>query len=179
MENLKILESLFDSKKLRILKLFLLEKDKQFYLREISANAKVPVATTFRIIKMLVELKLVDIIKVHKFKLYKLSINENTSFLGSFLKEGKRIVQYFVDEIKKISQVEAVVLHGKETEEKANVLLIGQGIDPYEVKKICASIKEQYNFVVSALALTQEQFGQMSTMGLYSGQKKILYRKKK
>jgi hypothetical protein len=178
MENLKILESLFDSKKLRILKLFLQDKEKQFYLREIAANSKVPVASAFRIIRLLVELKLVDIIKVHKFKLYRLARNENTSFLDSFLKEGKRIVQYFVDKIKKIPQLDAVVLHGKETEEKANVLLIGQGIDPYEVKKICASIKEQYNFVVSALALTQEQFAQMSTMGLYSGQKKILYRKK-
>jgi len=177
MENLKILESLFDRKKLKILKLLLQEKDKKFYLRELSKQTGVPIATTFRIINQLVSLDLVQIIMISKFKLYTLIDNENTQFLESFLKEGKRIVQYFVDEVTKLAAVEAVILHGKETEEKANVLLIGEGIDANEVKRICGIIKEQYNFTVSALALTKEQFAQMSTMGLYSGEKKVLYKK--
>ena len=177
MENLKILESLFDKKKLKVLKLFLQEKDKEFYLREVAKSTGVSIATTFRIIQKLASLNLIDVIIINKFKLYKLAQNDNTQFLESFLKEGKRIVQYFVEEIKKLPSVEAVILHGKETEEKANVLLIGEGINANEVKRICGLIKEQYNFTVSALSLTKEQFAQMSTMGLYSGEKKVLFKK--
>jgi hypothetical protein len=38
-------------------------------------------------------------------------------------------------------------------------------------------IKEKYNFVVSPLILTSEQFEQMSVMGLYSGKEKVLFKK--
>ena len=177
MDNLKILESLFDSKKLRILKLFYKEKERKFYLREIAKISEVPIATTYRIINKLVSLKLINQIMISRFKLYKLAENENTLFLESFLKEGKRIVQYFIDEVKKIPEVDAVILHGKEEEDKANLLLIGEGIDPNNIKMICGLIKEQYNFTISALPLTKEQFAQMSSMGLYSGKKKIVYKK--
>ena len=177
MENVKILEGLFDNKKLAVLRLFLQNKERQFYLREIAKETKVPIATTFRIIGRLVKLELVSQLKINKFKLYKIAENENIVFLEGFLKEGKRIVQQFADKVKLLSGVEEIILHGDETEEKANILLIGEDVDANELKRICAAIKEQYKFTISSLTLTREQFSQMSNMGLYSGRKKVLFRK--
>jgi len=177
MENLKILEDLFDIKKLKVLRLFYREKGKKFYLREVAKEAGVPLATTYRIMQKLVALNLIDIITLSKFKVFVLAQNENTIFLESFLKESKKIMNYFIDELKKISEIEAVILHGDEEQDKANVLMIGENIDPNTIKRICGFIKEQYNFTISALTLTKEQFAQMSSMGLYSGKKKIVYKK--
>lgn len=177
MENLNLLEELFDDKKLRVIKLFLQNKEKQFYLREISKQTKVPVASTFRIVKKLMELEIIKQIKVNKFKLYKTADNDNVAFLETFLREGKRLVQLFVERAKELSGIKSIILHGEETEEKANLLLIGTNIDSNEVKRICAEIKEQYNFTISPLTLTQEQFTQMSNMGLYSGKKTVLFEK--
>jgi len=177
MENLNLLEGLFDNKKLKVIKLFLQNKEKQFYLREIAKQTRVPIASTFRIIKKLMELELITQIKINKFKLYKTATNDNTVFLETFLREGKRIVQFFVEKAKELDGISSVILHGEETEEKANILLIGTNINSNELKRICAEIKEQYNFTISPLTLTQEQFTQMSNMGLYSGKKTVLFSK--
>ena len=177
MENLNLLEGLFDNKKLKVIKLFLQNKEKQFYLREIAKQTRVPIASTFRIIKKLMELELITQIKINKFKLYKTATNDNIVFLETFLREGKRIVQFFVEKAKELDGISSVILHGEETEEKANILLIGTNINSNELKRICAEIKEQYNFTISPLTLTQEQFTQMSNMGLYSGKKTVLFSK--
>ena len=52
----KLLGELFDDKLLKIIKFFLMNKDKEFYLQEISKQAGVPIATVFRTIKKLKEL---------------------------------------------------------------------------------------------------------------------------
>ncbi len=177
MENLNLLEELFDNKKLKVIKLFLQNKEKQFYLREIAKQTRVPIASTFRIVKKLMELELIKQIKINKFKLYKTADNDNIAFLETFLKEGKKMVQLFVEKVKELEGISSIILHGEETEEKANLLLIGTNIDSNEIKRICAEIKEQYKFAISPLTLTQEQFTQMSNMGLYSGKKTVLFRK--
>ena len=177
MESVKILGELFDEKIISVLKTFVREKDKKFYLREISKITKVPAATTYRILNKLVKLELINQTRIKHLKLYQLSENDNTAFLENILKEGKRILQYFVDEIKNIPGVESIVLHGDETEEKANILIIGENINAEKIKPLCAKIKEEQNYTISTLALTKEQFEQISAMGLYSGTKKILFKK--
>ena len=177
MEDIKILEGLFDKKILKIIKFFLMNKDKEFYLQEISNQVNVPIATVFRMIKKLKELKIIDEIKIKKFKLYKCADNKNITFLESFIKEGKRIIDNFVDSVIAKTNVEEIILHGSESENKANVLLIGSSVDSNEIKKLCAEFKEKYNYNITALTLEREQYGQMSSMGLYSGRKKLLFRR--
>lgn len=177
MSNLKLLEELFDKKKLKIIKFFLQNKEKEFYLRELSKETTTPIATTYRIVRKLVNLELLREIKIKKFKLYKINESKDIEFLESFLKEGKRIIEMFVEKAKAIANVESIIMHGEETETKANIFLIGEGIDSNEIKKICAEIKEKYNFIISPLTLAKEQFEQMSRMGLYSGKKRILFRR--
>ncbi len=177
MEEINVLESLFDSKILKIVRLFLNEKDNQFYLREISNKVKVPVATTFRIVKKLLKLGLIQEIKIKKFKLYKLKEGPNITFLESFIREEKRILDAFVDKIKNIEGISSIIQHGKEIKDRANILLIGENIDNNTIKQLCADIKDKYNFTISSLTLTEDQFNQMSSMGLYSGEKKTIFNK--
>ena len=67
MHDENLLENLFDSKSLRVLRLFIDDKKSEFYLREISKKSNVPVSSTFRIIAKLKSLKLVEQIKIKKF----------------------------------------------------------------------------------------------------------------
>lgn len=176
MENLNILEELFDQKMLRILRMFIADKEKQFYLREISKDANVPVATTARIIDKLLKLELIKLIVVKKFKLYQLNAdNPNIKYLESFLREEKLILDIFVDAVKNLSGVTSIIQHGEIMKERANILILGENIDGAELKRIVAEIKEKYKFTISYLTLAREQFQQMSKMGLYSGEKKLLY----
>ncbi len=177
MHDENLLGNLFDTKSLKILRLFLDDKDKEFYLREISKKVNVPVATTFRIVKRLVELRVVELLMIKKFKLYKLADNDNTIFLEGVLKEKKRALEEFVNSAKNIDSIDEIILHGKETEKRASVLLIGENIDAGEVKRLCAEIKEKYNFVVSILSLGRDQFEQMKGMELFPKVKKSLYRR--
>lgn len=177
MHDENLLGNLFDTKSLKILRLFLDDKDKEFYLREISKNVEVPVATTFRIVKKLVELNVVELVIIKKFKLYKLADNDNTLFLEGVLKEKKRALEEFVNRARNIKSIDEIILHGKETEKRASVLLIGENIDAGEIKLLCAEIKEKHNFFVFTLSLGRDQFEQMKGMELFPKVKKSLYRR--
>lgn len=177
MENVKLLEELFDGKILKVIKFFLLNKEKEFYLQEISKQAEVPIATVFRMVGRLKVLGIIEEIKIRKFKLYKCADNDSVRFLESFIKEGKRIIERFVSMAAKVENVEEIILYGKESEEKANVLLIGRNINSNQIKQICAEFKEKHNYSITDLSLEREQYEQMSRMGLYSGKKKILFKR--
>ena len=71
-----IIEEFFDKKVLSILKLFLFDETDKFYLREVSKKAKVSVASTFRIIKKLKDLGIVEETIIKKTKLYSLNHNK-------------------------------------------------------------------------------------------------------
>jgi DNA-binding IclR family transcriptional regulator len=85
---MSIFEELVDVKLLKILKLFLRNKESHFHLNKISADSKVPVATVFRIIPHLVELNLIEQISIGKLKIYKLAKNSKTKELQKVFKYG-------------------------------------------------------------------------------------------
>jgi len=84
-ENL--LAGLIDSKIERILKIFIENKEEFFHLKKISTQSKVPLTTTFSLVKKLARLNIITISKVGKLKLYKLAANKKTSFLESIIKQ--------------------------------------------------------------------------------------------
>jgi hypothetical protein len=174
----KLLEHLFDKKMLKILRLFLADKDRQFYLREIAKQTKVPIATTSRNVDKLIKLELIRLIMINKFKFYQLNNdNPNIKYLESFLREETRIIDIFIDSAKKLPGIHSIIEHGDIGKDRASLLVLGDGVDAAELKTIVADIKEKYKFTISYLTLTQEQFNQMSQIGLYSGEKKVLYGK--
>lgn len=170
-----IVEEFFDKKMLSVLKLFLFDETDQFYLREISKKAKVPVATTFRIIKKLKELGIIEETVIKKTKLYSLSHNKNTKLLADLLEEKKSVLEEFVEYVSGLEGVEMIIRHGEESKDKTNVLVIGSNIDAKAVKDKVGDIKEKYNFNIIELVLGPTQFNQMSSMGLFPGKKVILW----
>ena len=177
MDNIKVIEGLFDQKKIKVLKLFLNNSNKEFYLREIAQITNVPPATTYRILNKLIILKLISMNKISKFKLYRLAENDSVKFLESFLKESMQLKDYYVNAISKVAGVQSIILHGQEIEDRANILIIGENVNNQQLKEIAAELKEKYKYTLSYLVLAKEQYEQMSNMGLYSGKKKVLFRR--
>jgi predicted transcriptional regulator len=177
MENLALLEELFDQNIIKIIQLFISNKGRDFYLREISKESNVSIATTSRIMFKLVKLNIIVLNKVNKFKLYTLNVNSNVKYLESFMKKDLQILDKFIESIKHFSEVDQIILHGEEMKDRANVFLIGNNINTNAIKEVVANIKEGNKFTVSALVLTKEQYDQMSQMGLYSGKKKVIFNK--
>lgn len=177
MQNLKLLEELFNKNTIRIIQAFLTDKERKFYMREISRETKVPIATTSRILNKLVKLDLVKLIKINRFKLYQINENDDIRFLRRFLKKEVQILEKFVDLIKDFPGIERVILHGEQKNNRADVLLIGENIDSDKIKETVGTLRDTSKFTVSALILTTEQYDQMSEMGMYTGKKKILFEK--
>ena len=177
MQGTDVLEKLIDPKILKILRVFFENDKRPFYLREISKLAKVPIASTFRVVNNLHDLKLLEQISLAKFKAYRLADNERTRFLGQLIKKQKQILQIFISRIKNIGGVEQVILYGKEEKTRASVFIIGADLKTGEIKSICTQILEEFKYIINALPMTIEQYNQMSAMGLYTEKKRNLYKK--
>jgi hypothetical protein len=177
MESQKILESLFDRKVLVILKLFLKKKDNQFCLKEISKLTKVSLASTHRILIKLTDIGIIEKTRIKHLKMYKLSENEKTKYLEAIFEEKKTILDEFIEQINNISGIKTVISYGREEKDKANLLVIGEGIDNSMIRESIVKIKEKYNFTITHLVLTELQYQQMAAMNLYPGKKDILFEK--
>lgn len=175
MDNIGFLKELFDQKIINIIRMFLVNPNRQFYLKEISDNVGVAIASSHRILKRLTKIEVIKETNISKFKVYQLAENERVNYLKSFFKESIKVLEIFIKEIEDVKGVRTVILHGKENATRANILLIGEGIDVSEVKRIVNDLKEQYDYSITHMSLTNEQYEQMSSMGLYSGTKKILF----
>ena len=177
MESSDVLEHLFDEKLLKILRLFYKEYDKEFYLREIAKKTNVAPASTFRILKKLMKLKLIKQIVIKRFKLYKLEDNEYTRFLGPVVKKGKQALEVFITRAKDLYGLDSIILQSGDTDKKANLIVIGSGINQDKIKNLCGQMLEEFNYRLTALVLEKEQFEQMDKMGLYPGKKKVIYKR--
>lgn len=165
---------LLDQNLLKILKTFINNEDQQFYLRELAKRARVPPASTYRILRTLLKLELIKEMRMKRFKFYSLNA-ENADFLIDLLADRKSAVQEFVEAIRIDASLEMAVLHGKEEKGKANLLLIGMGLDQERIRAAALAVKEQYGFNIIHLTLNPDQYNQMSSMGLYPGKKVILF----
>jgi DNA-binding MarR family transcriptional regulator len=177
MESQKILETLFDKKILVILKLFLKKKDQQFYLKEISKQTKVSLASTHRILNKLSDLGVIERTKIKHLKIYKLAENEKTKYLENVFEEKKTILDEFIEQAANVSGIKSIISYGREEKDKANLLIIGESIDNSLIREIIVKIKEKYNFTITHLVLTESQYQQMAAMNLYPGKKDILVEK--
>ena len=177
MADLDFLESLFDRKLVSILRIFFQFEEKKFYLKEVSDSSKVSIATTHRILTKLVKLDILSEIKISKFKVYHLAKNEKTDFLSSFIKSSIKVLDMFIDKIKSDSNIESIILVGRETDSKSNIIVIGNSIDSEKLKIASSEIKDQFNHKITYITMPIEQYEQMSSMGLYPGTKKPIYQR--
>jgi len=168
----EILVKLIDCKKAAILQ-SVLNSSEEMYLKEIADKSKVSITSTFRILKELVDLDILNKKEWKTSKVYFCQDNEKVNFLKELFHEEFDGVKEFIDLVKDINSIQNVILHGVRKKGKADVLLIGQEIDNKPIEDVCNKLKNK-GFELTFLILTREQYTQMAKMGLYSGEKKIL-----
>ena len=172
MDKKEILTKLIDDKKAAILQTVLNSKE-EMYLKEISEKSNVSITSTFRILKDFVDFGILDKKEWKTSKVYFCQNNSHTDFLKDLFSEQFDGLQEFVDSVRDLEGVNNIVLHGAKKKGKASVLLIGPEIDADKVDVICKEIKNK-GFEVNFMALTKDQYAQMTKMGLYAGEKKVL-----
>ncbi len=173
MDNSKFLGALFDQKMLSILTHFLENKNSNLYLREISVITKVPVATTFRILKKLTDLEIIKLNQINRFKFYQLNDNERVAQLSALI--SKNPVDRFVSKIKGVEGVESVLLYAEKTT-SANLLIIGTKLDSEKIEVAIKDVKIEFNFMVRYATSTAKRFEQQLSMGMISQPKKVLWK---
>lgn len=175
MEPTKLLEQLFDKKKMNVIKQFLAQPEREWTLVEVAKSARVPNATTYRILNKLLELELIAETKIKHLKTYRLSDSSTAKYLGKILETGDSALDAFAELIKSVAGVQQVVMHGKQSKEKANVLVIGNSVDSALVNATAQKVQEQFKFTIITLVLAPQQYEQMVSMGLYPGTKQVIY----
>lgn len=168
----EVLAQLIDEKKAAILRIILNSKD-ELYLKEIAEKSNVSVTSTFRILQDLATLGIIQKREWKTSKVYSCESNEKVEFLKELFTEEFDGIAEFVRSVQDVLGIQNIILHGARKKDKANLLLIGEGIDAPKIDQACKTIKDK-GFEVTFLTLTQEQYTQMVKMGLYSGEKKIL-----
>ena len=172
MNKREVLGALIDKKKAAVLHI-LLNASEEMYLTEIAQKSDVSITSTFRILQEFVELKIIQRKEWKTSKLYFADKNAPATFLKELFSEPFDGVSEFVTSMKNISGINSIILHGTQKKDKANVLLIGEEIDVGKIEESCSMLKKK-GFELSYLTLGKQQYEQMTKMGLYAGEKKVL-----
>ncbi|MBU1975169.1 MAG: hypothetical protein KKG59_02065 [Nanoarchaeota archaeon] len=172
-----ILDELIDDKLIAVLRFFIDNPEKQFYLREVAKKVKVSPASTMRIIRKLVKLEVLKEIHIKAFKLYQIEDNDIIKFLDSIISTKKNALEEFINMIKDLAGLSQVVLHGKETADKASVIIVGIDVDAEKIRQATFEVQDKYKYNIMYLTIEPAQFEQMTAMGLYPGKKVTLYQK--
>jgi CO dehydrogenase/acetyl-CoA synthase epsilon subunit len=83
-----VLEGIVDDKTLSILKTLLTHKTSLYHLNKLAEDSGVPIATTSRIVKLLVGQDIAETINVGKIKLYRTKKNKKTGILDRLIGGG-------------------------------------------------------------------------------------------
>ena len=167
-----ILAALIDNKKAAILRVLLNSKE-ELYLKEIAEKSNVSLTSTFRILQELSSLQIISKREWKTSKVYSCQPSEKVDFLKELFIEEFDGLKEFIDTIKELPQIDNIILHGARKKGKANILIIGSNLNLEPIETTCQNLREK-GFDLSYLTLTKEQYLQMSKMGLYSGEKKVI-----
>jgi len=176
MEDIRVLEELFDNKVIRILKTLLMDSRKQYYLQELANRSSVPIATTSRILAKLEKAQAVQVDKISRFKLYRMAENQRARLLSRLFKEDRKILQIFAQEASKIKGIDMIIQHGKDTAENAVVIIIhGDYYDAGALKSLEAEIRTKYKYHILSFKHSKEHYNQAVGARMYDKTKKVLF----
>ena len=178
MVGAKVLRELFDEKKIAVIQYFIRHQTNNHTLSEVVEDTKLPLATTHRILKELTKKKVLDTEQVKHLTTYKLGASEDAKYLEKLLYEQPDVLEEFVRKTSSFPGIQQIVLHGKSTPNRANIVVIGTGIDKDLVNQEVAEVLERERFRISHLILDPEQFTMLESMGQFSGEKTTLYQEK-
>src|SRR3989344_4402056 len=122
MSKKEAISSLMDHKKAAILRILLNSKE-ELYLKEISQQSSVPIASTFRILQELVSLGLIEKRKWKTTTVYSCLRNEKVDFLQEIFLEEYDGVREFTQKVEKVSGIHTIILHNPGKKGGAHFLL--------------------------------------------------------
>lgn len=173
----EILKDLVDDKLYNILELIVRNNDNELYLKRISEESKVSMASAYRILKQLIALSYIREVKIGPAKIYRLNDNKKTKILKEWFKEKSDPLAEFVKLCSLLEGIKKIILHNEPTDSGAEVIVIGTNINLNKMNSIAQSIFQRYNYKIKILPLTEEQYKQMGSLNMISGIKKPLWSK--
>ncbi len=171
-EKSGLLANLFDKKTVEILKKLLLKKD-IFYLRDLSRDSQVSLATTHRIIQKLVSLGLVTKQQQDKFTFYKILrdapiYQEISNLIFGNIEEPAQVIK---KELRDAFGPTLKVYQGRDKDKK--IFVVSEQAKQANVDEITSKIYEQTGMKPTAMVITPAFFEQMHIMGLISKEKLV------
>ena len=82
---MNLFKGIIDEKINRILALFIKNPEEYYHINKVSIDSKVSLATTFRIINLLLNQDIIEYKQISKFKIYRLADNQKTTQLKRLL----------------------------------------------------------------------------------------------
>ena len=176
MSFIGVLERLADKRAITILKVFATKPDGKFTMAEIQKKTKLPVATTFRQLKELSKEGFLNEETVKHLHIYSLGKGEHAQTMASLLYEHPEPLRLFLERVEQVAGVEEIVMHGK-SENGANLVVVGKIEGKAAINDAVAIALDRYSYKINHLVVEPEQYETMANMGLYPGNRQVLYRK--
>ena len=173
---MEILRDLFDEKIISIINLFLDNPEKRFSLTDIAKLSKVNVATTFRILNKLIEKKFIKTIVIGKIRVYQLEKNEKTLALSKLLKKEETPLHEFIDKLKEFPRIKKIILDTK-GKDNAKVIIVGNFLPVHKIEKITEEIKNQYNFKINFVEISENQYENLKNFQSFDLERKIIWQR--
>lgn len=161
-----------DSKKAAVLKVLSNSKE-ELCLKEVAEKSNVSLTSVFRILQELVAAGVLRRKEWKNSKVYSLEETEQASVIRELFIEEFDGLDEFISLTGVLPGVQNLILSGPKKKDKASILIIGEGVDVVKVRDICQQLKTK-GFEITFLTLGKEQYEQMTRMGLYPGEKKVL-----
>lgn len=164
MERQDLLARIFDEKTVKLLEKLLAKKD-VFYLRELSKEADVSLATTYRIVQKLIALGLAEKSQQGKFTIYRLRTDspafaELRNVISGQASDPIETLQKLLRETFPEQPMMMYLL-----KDGKKVFIVGD-INAEKVENIAKTIQSRTGAALNLLAISSDQFSKMQDMGL-------------
>ena len=171
----EIMSDLLEKKLYIIIEKLIKSDSEEMYLKKLSDETTVSMASTYRILKKLIEKGLVKEIKIGPAKIYRLARNKKTELLKNWFSEKVDPLDEFIKRASSVSGIIKIFLHDKKGDDSSDLMIIGVNINLEQLNTIASDIYEKYNYKLKILPLTEDQYQQMSSLNMITGTKKLLW----
>ena len=164
MERVQVLSNLFDQKTVKILEKLLVKKD-VFYLRELSKDSGVSLATTYRIVQKLLSMGLAEKTLQGKFTIYKLNKDSPIFLEIHTLIIGKKDdhIDLLKNNLREQFPSQPLLIYILKGNKK--IFVIGN-VEPDYIRNLTKLIKDKTGNKLDLLSISSDQFSKMQDMGL-------------
>lgn len=173
-----VLTGLLDDKLIKVISLFIKHPSKKFYLSEVSKMSGVNTTSTFRILKKLVEQKLISVDIIGKVRVYQLEKNDRVRNLSDMIKKKEPtgdLLDEFCKKVGALPRVRLILLDSR-THNGARLIVVGDLSSKERIDLIVREFHDKKNFVVSYIELRTAQYEGLKSSRAFDMKKQVLFR---